>query len=101
MQANLIYRNVMETLVAEEVQRQVQNLPPQTVKYINPVQVTAYALNRLPPLYATSIEGWQRQQERAKKKFENQIFLAVRWGLAIVQSDPLKVATPLKLSENN
>lgn len=94
------YLNVMEPLVAEEVQRQLQHLPPKLVKYLNPAQVIAYALNRLPALYATSIEGWYRQEQRAKNELAHQIFLAVRQGLAAVQRDPLKVSTPLMLSED-
>lgn len=90
-----LYRNALEPLVTDEVARQLEQLSPKLVKYINPEQVIAYALNRLPPLYATSVEGWTRQQEIAKSKLEKQIFLAVRQGLAAVQRDPLKVTTPL------
>ena len=93
----LKYRNVLESLVAEETCRQLMNLPPNLVKYINPAQVIAYALNRLPPLYATSFEGWQRQQKRATEELGNQITTAVRQGLAAVQRDPLKRVTPLPL----
>ena len=102
MQANqfLPYRNAIEPLVFEEVQRQLQHLPPQLVKYLNPAQVSAYALNRLPALYATSVEGWYRQQQKAKTQLAKQIFLAVRQGLAAVQRDPLKVSTPLIATED-
>jgi len=96
----LLYRNALEPLVTEEVKRQLEQLSPKLVKYINPEQVIAYALNRLPPLYATSIEGWTRQQQLAKTKLEKQIFLAVRQGLAAVQRDPLKVSTPLLFLED-
>jgi Late competence development protein ComFB len=89
-------RNAIEPLVTEEVERQLKHLPPQMVKYINPVQVLAYALNRLPALYATSEEGWHRQQLRARQHLRDQISMAVRQGFAAVQKDPLKVATPLK-----
>jgi Late competence development protein ComFB len=95
----LKYRNVLETLVAQETSRQLMNLPPKLVKYINPAQVIAYALNRLPPLYATSFEGWQRQQKRATEELGNQITTAVRQGLAAVQRDPLKHVTPLIVVE--
>ncbi|MCA1993633.1 MAG: late competence development ComFB family protein [Coleofasciculus sp. S288] len=64
------YFNVMEPLVVQEVQRQLQHLPSQLVKYLNPAEVTAYALNRLPVLYATSVEGRTRQQRRAKNQIE-------------------------------
>lgn len=94
------YLNVMESLVAEEVKRQLKHLPPKLVKYLNPAQVIAYALNRLPALYATSIEGWYQQEKRAKDEFAEQISRAVRQGLAAVQRDPLKVTTPLKVAED-
>lgn len=93
---SLSFYNVLEPLVAEEVQRQLQYLPPKLVKYINPAQAIAYALNRLPALYATSERGWQLQQQRAKEKLADQIAIAVRQGLAAIQLDPLRVATPLK-----
>lgn len=95
-----VYRNAIEPLVAEEVEQQLQQLPLQMIKYVNPVQVIAYALNRLPALYATSEEGWHRQQLRAKTQLKNQISTAVRQGIIAVQRDPLKVSTPLKQQEN-
>lgn len=93
------YRNAIEALVAEEVQLQIKNLPPRLIKYINPTQVLAYALNQLPPLYATSEKGWHLQQQKAKDKLSHQIVIAVRRGIAAVQRDPLKPATLIILSE--
>ena len=90
-----IYRNAIEPLVAEELEQQLHRLPKQIVRYLNPAQVMAYALNRLPALYATSEEGWHRQQVRAKQQLKEQIVTAVRQGLAAVQKDPLKTSTPL------
>ncbi|MFE1746158.1 late competence development ComFB family protein [Coleofasciculus sp. H7-2] len=102
MQPNqaLTYCNVMELLVAQEVHRQLQQLPPKLVKYINPAQAIAYALNRLPALYATSPRGWYLQQQRAKAKLAPQIVVAVGQALAAVQQDPLNVAIPLNFAEN-
>lgn len=97
---SLSYINVLETIVIEEVERQIEKLPPHLAKYINPAQVVAYALNRLPSMYATSEEGWRRQQLKAKTELKNQIMMAVRQGLAAVQKDPLKVTTPLKMRGN-
>lgn len=96
----LLYSNAMEPLVVEEVERQLEYLPPKLVEYLNPAQVVAYALNRLPALYATSEEGWHRQQQRAREQFGNQLVVAVRQGLAAVQRDPLRAATPLKRQVN-
>jgi hypothetical protein len=102
MQPNqtLTYCNVMELLVAQEVHRQLQQLPPKLVNYINPAQAIAYALNRLPALYATSPRGWYLQQQRAKAKLSPQIVVAVGQALAAVQQDPLNVAIPPNFAEN-
>jgi len=89
----------MEPLVVEEVEQQLRHLPAKIANYIHPPQVVAYALNRLPALYATSEEGWHWQQKRAKSKLKEQIATAVRQGLVAVQRDPLKLLTPLQLEE--
>lgn len=96
----LSYVNVLEAIVIEEVERQIEKFPPHLAKYINPAQVIAYALNRLPSLYATSEEGWRKQQLKAKTELKDRIIMAVRQGLAAVQKDPLKVTTPLKIRGN-
>lgn len=93
------YVNVMELLVAEEVDRHLQELPPRIAKYVKRVEVETYALNRLPSLYASSEKGWQHQYEKARKEFRNQIRAAVRQALAAVQVDPIRLSEPLKMSD--
>ena len=92
----LIYRNAIEPIVAQEVERQLEKLSPKLVSYINPAQVIAYALNRLPTLYATSEEGWKKQQEKANTELKKEITSAVKWGLNAVLQDPFKSSTPLR-----
>lgn len=97
------YRNAMESLVAEELDRQLKRVPAKLAQYIqghNRSEVIAYALNRLPPMYATSEQGWQQQRQRAKNELEKEIIEAVRQALAAVQQDPLRISTPLKFAEN-
>lgn len=96
LQPAQIYKNVMEPLVVDEVEQQVKLLPAKVVQYINKAEVTAYALNRLPPLYATSERGWQQQQTKATRDMAKQIGLAVRQALAAVQRDPIRSTVPLK-----
>ncbi len=99
-----IYRNAMEYLVAEEVQQQLKLVPPKLAEYLeghNLVEVIAYALNRLPALYATSEEGWEQQKLKGKRDFNEQIVVAVRQAIAAVNKDPLRVSNPLKLTEEN
>lgn len=91
------YLNVMEVLVAEEVDKQQKQLPPKIAPYINKSEAIAYALNRLPPLYATSQKGLQQQRTRATKEMQTKIALAVRQALAAIQRDPLRTSPPLRL----
>jgi hypothetical protein len=93
------YRNVMESLVLEEVEKQYQRLPPKVAAYVNRAEVVAFALNRLPPLYATSERGWQQQRTKARKDLDSQIVASVRQAIAAVQRDPLRATTPLKVEE--
>lgn len=89
------YRNIMETLVLKEVKRQLHKVPPNLAQYIDEIEVCTYALNRLPPLYASSAEGSHQQQVRGEQKFSEQIVTAVRQAIAAVERDPLRVSTPL------
>lgn len=94
------YRNVMEPLVVEEVEKQLKQLPPKVAKYVNKAEAIAYALNRLPPLYATSEKGWQQQFTKASREMRTKLVQAVRQALAAVQRDPLRSVAPLKLEED-
>ncbi|MBE9041830.1 late competence development ComFB family protein [Oscillatoriales cyanobacterium LEGE 11467] len=90
-----IFINVMEELVIEEVDRRLKILSPKLAKYIDRLQVSTYALNRLPPLYASSQEGARYQKQRGRYKLYEQVRTAVAQGLNAVQCDPLRVSTPL------
>ena len=93
------YLNIMEDMVTQEVNRQITELPQKLAKYIKRVDVETYALNRLPPLYASSQEGWKFQTKRAEQKYKKQITMAVRHAFAAVQRDILKHSTPLVKDE--
>ncbi|MBK1986857.1 late competence development ComFB family protein [Sphaerospermopsis aphanizomenoides BCCUSP55] len=93
-------RNVMEMLVVEEVEKQIQSLPVKIANYIQSSEVVAYALNRLPCLYATSKRGWQRQWHHGKTELYQKITMAVRQGIVAVQRDPLRVNDPLNFQED-
>ncbi|MBD2424897.1 late competence development ComFB family protein [Phormidium sp. FACHB-1136] len=95
------YINVMELLVAEEVEQQLKDLPPRVAKYLKVVEVETYALNRLPALYASSEKGWRHQYEKAKRELRNQIKSAVRQAIAAVQVDPIRSSEPLQLGQED
>ncbi|MBT9315208.1 late competence development ComFB family protein [Leptothoe spongobia TAU-MAC 1115] len=89
------YINVMEILVAEEVEHQLRQLPTRILKYVKPIEVETYALNRLPSLYAASEKGWHTQYQKAKHELRKEIYNAVRQAIAAVQVDPLRASRPL------
>lgn len=92
------YQNAMEILVNEEIDRQLQHLSENLLKYINRIEVATYALNRLPPLYASCQEGLARQKQQAKK-YRNKVYETVRQAIAAVQRDPIRLSTPLMSPE--
>lgn len=89
------YQNIMESLVQQEIHRQVKRLPAKLVEYIDVAEVATFALNRLPPLYASSEQGKERQSEKGQIKLKQEVATAVRQALAAVQRDPLRNSTPL------
>lgn len=93
------YHNIMEDLVAEEVKRQVASLSPRLSQYIKRVEVETYALNRLPPLYASSKEGLLQQHKRGREALIEEVKKAVRQALIAIQRDVLRHSTPLSPEE--
>lgn len=94
-----INRNVMEVLVADEIKRQIVRLPENIRKFINTIEVATYALNRLPALYASSQQGFNKQKLKGRSQYSVKITQEVRKGFAAVQQDLLRSSTPL-LAEN-
>lgn len=90
----------MEFLVAEEIERQIIRYSTNISRYTNRVEVATYALNRLPPLYASSQEGFNRQKLRGRKEYSAEITKVVRQALAAVQKDLLRSSTPLIAEED-
>lgn len=95
------YQNVMESLVAEEVERQLNKLPPKLAMYIRRLEVETYALNRLPSLYASSEKGWRYQCQKAELELRQNIAIGVRQAFSAVQVDPLRRSTPLSPEEKS
>ncbi len=90
-----IATNVMEELVTEEINKQLRRYPRKVAKYINKVEVFTYALNRLPPLYASCYKGLNRQKIRGKADLQIQITRTVREGIKQVQNDLVRISNPL------
>ncbi|CAN1212943.1 late competence development ComFB family protein [Tumidithrix helvetica PCC 7403] len=92
-------RNAIEELVIEETKAQIARLSPERVQKIDPSEVVAHALNRLPPMYATTKVGWLQQRKRALNELKQQIESAVRRALVTVKPDALRDSTPLPAKE--
>lgn len=94
------FQNIMETLVQQEIYRQTKGLPAKLLKYLDLAEVATFALNRLPPLYASSEQGKQKQSQKGQLKLKNEVATAVRQALAAIQRDPLRTSTPLHPDED-
>lgn len=90
-----VNRNVMEVLVSDEIERQISRLPSNIRRFINPIEVATYALNRLPALYASSQQGFNKQKIKGRSEYSVKITQEVRKGFAAIQKDLLRSSTPL------
>ena len=73
--------NVMEELVLSEAIDQVAQQESQESCHLDIGDIAAYALNRLPPLYATTHEGADYQRKRAKEELQTLIAEQVTEGI--------------------
>ncbi|PZV15914.1 MAG: hypothetical protein DCF20_09120 [Pseudanabaena sp.] len=92
-------KNVLEEIVVTEVQEQLKYFTPIAREAINLSDVVAFALNRLPVLYASTSRGWLQQRKRAHNELQNQIVSAVQQALLGVKRDPLRKYTKIAASK--
>lgn len=74
--------NVMEELVLTEAIARVAEIEATSDQVLDVGDIAAYALNRLPPLYATTEEGANYQRQRAKEELLEVIAQQVRDAIA-------------------
>lgn len=96
-QGKHITKNVMEDLVAEEIEKQLNRYPVSNSKLINRVEVATYALNRLPPLYASSYKGLNKQKIKGKSELHFKITKVVKEAISTIQQDLLRSSSPLTI----
>ncbi len=89
------YKNVMELLIDDEIDRQTCSYSQIEAQKFNRIEVATYALNRVPPLYASSQEGIERQYERGMSEFSDRIAATVEQSLRKIQENPHPASTPL------
>lgn len=74
--------NVMEELVLTEAIARVAEIEATSDCTLDLGDIAAYALNRLPPLYATTEEGAEYQRSRAKEELQTLIAQQVNEAIA-------------------
>jgi hypothetical protein len=74
--------NVMEELVITETISQITAIEVDGDVQLDVGDIAAYALNRLPPLYATTEEGATYQRQRAQKELQTLITQQVESAIA-------------------
>jgi hypothetical protein len=91
-----VFVNVLEEIVVKEVHNQIRELRAEIQYKINVGEVTAYSLNRLPPLFATSMKGWHNQHDYALTKLQPKISQIVKHGIrTVLLGDPLHHVKPV------
>ena len=74
--------NVMEELVLSEAITRVAEIEQTSDSSLDVGDIAAYALNRLPPLYATTEEGANYQRQRARQELQSLIQKQVTEAIA-------------------
>ncbi|AUC60346.1 hypothetical protein AA637_03845 [Cyanobacterium sp. HL-69] len=97
--------NVMEELVVSEVISRVAEIETTSNRLLDVGDIAAYALNRLPPLYATTEEGASFQRDRAKTELtaiiNNQVEQAISLYLERPNFHPERQALNKGSQSNN
>lgn len=75
------YRNTTEELARHELEKQWAQGMAETDLTRSAAEILAYALNRLPPLYCTTQEGQQWQQEQTQETLAKLLGYAVKYGI--------------------
>jgi hypothetical protein len=96
---NREYTNVLEKLVLSISQSQLRRLDPVVTQKVSLYEVVSYALNRLPPMYATSGQGLQSQRQRAKEELSGEIIKTVRKAILEIANQPQRSLAPLPFSK--
>jgi Late competence development protein ComFB len=92
--------NVMEELVLTEAIARVAEIEATSERSLDVGDIAAYALNRLPPLYATTEEGATWQRQRAKAQLQELICQQVNEAIARNLDRPNDDKTPV-LAKNS
>jgi hypothetical protein len=88
--------NVMEELVIGQAMARAAEIEANSQQTLDIGDIAAYALNRLPPLYATTELGAQKQRQRATTELQELIRLQVEEGIDRYLNRPAIPGEPLQ-----
>ncbi len=88
--------NVMEELVISEAITRVAEFESTANTILDVGDIAAYALNRLPPLYATTEEGANYQRQRARSELQHLISQQVQEAIERYLARPDIPGQPIK-----
>lgn len=91
-----VFVNVLEEVIVKEVYAQIDELRADLQPKVQVAEVLAYTLNRLPPLFSTSVMGWKYNYDYALNELHPRITTLIKRGNQIVLfGDPLHDSRPL------
>ncbi len=93
------FKNIVEDIVVEEARAQLESVSDADRNTLQLNEVVAYALNHLPPMYASTDRGWLQQRKRAYSELGAQVAAAVELALLRIAKSPDRQSDPLPLSE--
>jgi hypothetical protein len=97
LMTNCVFTNVLEKLVIQVALEQAQRMGSVLARQVEIDDVAAYALNRLPTMYATTEQGVERQTQRARQEMSNQIASTVIQALMTLSKTPRRLVSPIPI----
>jgi hypothetical protein len=95
---NYQFSNVLEKLVLSLAYHQIQKLHPAIAETIDLGEVTAYVLNRLPTMYATTEKGYKALRLRAREVYGKEVVATIKEAIAACIESPNLEKMPLPLA---
>jgi Late competence development protein ComFB len=91
-----VLQNYMEQAVSLESQAMLNKIAPEMNSVIHLAEVSALALNQLPPLYVTSQEGLERLKRKYQLDLRYLVRQTARRAVTTVVQAPFRSSTPLQ-----
>jgi hypothetical protein len=99
LSASCFFVNALEKVIVPIVQNQMERLAMVLTRKVKLEDVVVYALNRLPPLYATCEQGLVQQRQRAHEELANEIESIVVQAILTLSKAPKRLVGPLPLTK--